>query len=133
MKNKIEMKIKESMKNGDSLTRDTLRVLKGEIERNEQTKAGKVVLTDSDILKLVKKMVEGMKETEPDSLGIPILEAYLPKQMTNDELVDELDKFLTENKIDSMKGLGLVMKHFNSNFNGLYDGSVLSNLIKSKF
>lgn len=133
MKNKIEMKIKESMKNGDSLTRDTLRVLKGEIERNEQTKAGKVVLTDSDILKLVKKMVEGMKETEPDSLGIPILEAYLPKQMTNDELVDELNKFISENKIDSMKGLGLVMKHFSTNFNGLYDGAVLSNLIKSKF
>jgi uncharacterized protein YqeY len=133
MKDKIEMKIKESMKNGDSLTRDTLRVLKGEIERNEQTKAGKVVLTDSDILKLVKKMVEGMKETEPDSLGIPILEAYLPKQMTNDELVDELNKFISENKIDSMKGLGLVMKHFSTNFNGLYDGAVLSNLIKSKF
>ena len=133
MKTIIENKIKESMKNGDSLTRDTLRVLKGEIERNEQTKEGKVELTDLEIQKLVKKMVEGLKETDPTSLEIPILELYLPKQMSVDELKTELNTFLEVNKIDSPKGLGLVMKHFKTNFDGLYDGKVLSEMVKDKF
>lgn len=134
MKKLIEDLIKDAMRQKDTLTRDTLRVLRGEIERNENTeKGGKVALTDMEIKMIAKKMYDNVKALEPDSPELPIIEQFIPKKLTDNELETELNKVLETNKIDSPKGVGIIMKYFKENFEGRYDGKVLTDMIKTKF
>lgn len=78
LKEQISEDLKSAMKNKDSVKLNILRVLKGEIERNEQTATKRVELSDGDILKLVKKMIEGIKETKGSEDEINTLEIYMP-------------------------------------------------------
>lgn len=129
MKKLIEERIKLAMRSGDTLTRDTLRVLKGEIERNEDSQK---TLSDIEIQKMAKKMVENLTEMSPDSPEISVLQDFLPNSLTTDELISELESFIRANNIENKQGLGLVMKHFKTNFDGRYDGKELSELIKNR-
>ena len=56
LKDKIIADMTTAMKEKNAVARDILRVIKGEIERAEQDpKKGKIVLSDGDISKIIKK------------------------------------------------------------------------------
>ena len=128
LKDKIVADIKTAMKNKDTQRLGVLRVLKGEIERNEQTSKGKVELADVDIVALVKKSIQGIKETNNDEFEIEVLETYLPKQLSNFELTKLVKEFLTT---EGNVNMGSVMAHFKVNYAGQYDGKELSLIVKS--
>jgi len=132
MKNKIESLIKEAMKKGDTITRDVLRVLKGDIERNEQGKNGKIVVSDLEIVRMTKKMIENISAIDSNSPELPVLESLLPVQMTNDQINDELNLVTSENEPLTQKDMGRIMKHFKDHFEGRYDGKTLTQLFKLK-
>jgi len=96
----------------------------GEIQRD-------FVTEDDDVIKKVKKMVSNLKETNGDQVEIEILESYLPKQLTRDELIGHARVFIETNKLSGPREMGKVMGYFNKNFTGLYDGKKLSNIVKS--
>lgn len=128
LKDKIVADIKTAMKNKDTQRLGVLRVLKGEIERNEQTSKGKVELADVDIVALVKKSIQGIKETNNDEFEIEVLETYLPKQLSNFELTTLVKEYLTT---EGNVNMGSVMAHFKVNYAGQYDGKELSLIVKS--
>lgn len=128
LKEKIIADIKTAMKNKDTQRLGVLRVLKGEIERNEQTSKGKVELADVDIVALVKKSIQGIKETNNDEFEIEVLESYLPKQLSNFELTMLVKEYLTT---EGNANMGSVMAHFKVNYAGQYDGKELSLIVKS--
>lgn len=128
LKEQVSNDLKQSMKDKNMVKLNILRVLKAEIERNEQTTNGKIELSDTDIIKQVKKMIEGIKQSTNDINEINILDNYLPKQLTIEEI-----KFIIEPWVkyeDKNQTLREIMQYFKTNHNGLYDGKVLSNLIK---
>lgn len=127
---KIDSDLVSAMKSKDVETLKVLRVLKGEIQRNEQGKDGKIVLTDSQVTTIVKKMVDNLKETGGLDGEISILSEYLPKQLTNDELVDIVIGLIEVNNYNSIKDMGKIMKYFKDNYEHRYDGSKLSSIIK---
>lgn len=126
LKEQISNDLKQAMKDKNMVKLNVLRVLKAEIERNEQTANGKVELTDADIIKQVKKMIEGLKETKYEDNEMSTLEIYLPKQLNNEEITFVI-KGLKESNITN---IGDIMKFFKTNYDGLYDGKEVSNLIK---
>lgn len=123
LKEQISNDLKQAMKDKDMVKLNILRVLKGEIERNEQTPNGRIELTDGDIIKLVKKMIEGIKESTKDEYEISKLSVYLPKQLSENEIKDILVQV-------NSKNIGEVMKYFKLNHDGLYDAKMVTNLIK---
>lgn len=123
LKIKITEEIKVAMKAKDSGKLSILRVLKSEIERNEQSSAGKIDLSDADVIKIVKKMVDGVKETTNNTTELEILEAYLPQQLS-EEKIREIIGSLT------LTNMGEIMKYFKTNFDGQYDGKLVSNIAK---
>ena len=123
LKLKISDDLKSAMKEKNAIKLSILRVLKGEIERNEQSASGKIELPDGDIIKLVKKLIDSIKETTNNQIEITTLENYLPKQLTEDEIRGILSLL-------SVKDLGAVMKSFKANYDGLYDGKLLSSIVK---
>lgn len=131
LKDTIVADIKSAMKNKESQKLGILRVLKGEIERNEQTSKGKIELSDNDIVALVKKSIQGVKETTNDEFEITVLEGYLPKQLSNLEMTKLVKEFLSSEENGGNVNMGTVMGHFKANYAGRYDGKELSLIVKS--
>jgi len=130
MKNKIKLDIKQAMINKDTVARDVLRVLMGEIERNEQTPKGKIQLSDTEVIKIIKKISDNIKETSGNVKEIEVLSNYLPKELTRLQMEEIADRYIVDNDIDDMRGLGKIMNHFRSNFPNRYDGKLLATIVK---
>jgi uncharacterized protein YqeY len=130
MKTQIKNQIKVAMKNGHTIKRDILRVLMGEIERREQTSAGHITLTDEMITSLIKKMVANIRETTDDLHEIIILSEYLPTTLSEDEVVVIIAEVMDREGIDSMRGLGTIMKEFSIKYKNQYDGKEVSAKIR---
>lgn len=131
LKETVIQDLKTAMKEKDIVARDTLRVLKGEIDRAEQSKDGRVELTDEDIISIVKKSIHGVRMTTCDPEEIAVLERYMPKQLTEDEMKTYVEKFAKTHGIKDMSGMGRIMTHFADNFSGQYDGKELSAIVKN--
>jgi uncharacterized protein YqeY len=129
LKLQISEALKNAMKEKNTTKLSILRVLKSEIERNEQTSNGKVDLSDGDIVKLIKKMVEGIKETTNNKVELAVLEDYLPKQLTEANIRNLIAEIKTMGKTE----IGDIMKFFKTNYDGKYDGKLVSQLAKEEF
>lgn len=129
MKENISNLIKAAMLNKDAESLTILRVLKGEIERNEQTAKGRVELTDPDIVNLVKKLLQSVKESGGTDKEITILESFLPKQLTEAELKGLVVEYVSANNLTA-KDMGNIMAYFKQTYNGQYDGKTLSVIVK---
>lgn len=137
MKTKIEEGIKNAMKSKDTVRLRTLRALKTQMVNEEKSSSFKGVLDELLILtKAVKQQKDSIdiysKVGRLDLVQIKqeellILEEFLPKQLTEDEV---------KNKIIEIIGiwgnnLGLVIKHANQELRGQTDGKLIANLAKS--
>jgi uncharacterized protein YqeY len=121
-----------AMKTKDTTTLNTLRVLKGEIQRAEQSPNGKIELSDGDIVKLIKKSIDGINEIGGNQDEVLVLEKYMPKQMNLDDVISLVKILIDENNYNSPKDMGKIMAHFSQNFAGQYDGKLLSEIVKKE-
>lgn len=123
LKIQITEEIKIAMKAKNTIELSILRVLKSEIERNEQSTSGKIELNDIEIVKIVKKMIDGIKETTKDILQLEVLEKYIPQQLSECEIREKITSM-------SIKNMSEIMKYFKTFCDGKYDGKLLSNIAK---
>ena len=130
LKETITQDMKTAMKEKDAVRRDTLRVLMGEIGRAEQTSKGKIELTDVDVVKIVKKTYEGVKDTSYDETEMAILSEYIPKQMTETEIRGAVEAIVAETGAENMSAMGQVMGAFNGKYAGQADGKTVSTIVK---
>ena len=132
LQKQISADLVTAMKNKDTTTLNTLRVLKGEIQRAEQSPNGKIELSDGDIVKLIKKSIDGINETGGNQDEVLVLEKYMPKQMNLDDVISLVKILIDENNYNSPKDMGKIMAHFSQNFAGQYDGKLLSEIVKKE-
>jgi len=125
LQEKIQSDLKVAMMNKDVPKRDLIRVLIGEINR-----VGKDV-SDDEVSKIVKKMTDNAIELN-NQIEIDILSDYLPKMLTEKEIEDVIDQFISDNNIDGIKQMGLIMKYLKDEFGSSVDGKIASSLIKNK-
>lgn len=100
-------------------------------------------LSKEEVLTVISKNIKGVKETKelakdrPDIIEncnreLNILNQFLPKQLTEDELKDILTDYIAkENIVKDKKMIGTLMKYLKDNYSGQYDGKIASNIIKS--
>jgi hypothetical protein len=131
LQKQISADLVAAMKAKDTVTLNVLRVLKGEIQRAEQSSNGKIELSDADIVKLVKKSIDGINETGANQSEVDVLEKYMPKQMTESEITTLVSSLIVTNGYSSPKDMGKIMGHFNQNHGGQYDGKLLSEVVKT--
>lgn len=101
-----------------------------------QSKSGKE-MTEDDEFKIIRKFIKNADETlsfdiTEEARGKlteekKILEAYLPAQLSKDEIEKIVSSLVAEGK--TMKE---IMPYFKEKYNGLYDGRTVSELVKSK-
>ncbi len=101
-----------------------------------QSKSGKE-MTEDDEFKIIRKFIKNADETMSFSISDDaknklieekkILGAYLPTQLGK----EEIEKIVT-GLIGEGKTMKEIMPYFKEKYNGLYDGRMVSELIKSK-
>lgn len=113
LKEKINADYMTAFKAKDAVSKKLLSVIKGEIQTIEKN-IGVDSLSDEEVTKILNKTVKSLKETlqasdsQETKLELEIVEAYLPKQLSKDEIVSKV----TELKIAGVTNIGQIMKEF---------------------
>lgn len=131
-----------SMKKGDKFRVDTLRFLLAAIRNTAIAKyaaAGEAAMKDEDVLDVIKKQVKTHKESieaftragrtelaTKEQGELTILEAFLPKEITD----EELKALLVPVAETGEKNFGLLMKQAMGIVAGKADGGRVSSLLK---
>jgi len=115
-----------AMKEKNTTKKTILGVIIGEIERENKNKN---ILTNDDIIKRIKKLVDNNIITNNTEENI-YLECYLPKMLTNDELEIIISNVISDNNLSGIRSIGVLMKHLNENYSGQFDGKNASIIAK---
>ena len=141
LKNTIDIQIKESMLNKNKSRLIALRAIKSAILLNEKSGEG----ADLDEIKLLMKLIKQRKDSlklyleqnrqdlaNIEQVEIDIIEEFLPKQLTDEDLEKEIEIIIKEIGAESMKDMGKVMESANKKLSGKADSSRIAGLVKSK-
>ena len=126
----------QAMKERTEPKLSTLRMLKAELQKLQADKGRGVEITDEDVHAVIRRLIKQRKDaTEQYASGgandraeselseIKILEPYLPKQLSDDELDEMISESAKEINASSPKDMGKLMKAVMSKAKGLADGS----------
>jgi len=140
---KIQEDLKAAMKAGDRTRMDVLRMLKAQL-RNAEIEKGGALSPDEELQVLnsaVKKRRESMELYkkggrqdlyEKEAREVEIIQAYLPRPLTEEELQEAVSSVIREVGASSPKDMGKVMKEIMSRYRGRVDGRKVQDLVKSK-
>ena len=129
-----------AMRSGDSLRRDTLRMVQDAIYKTE--KARQAALSEDEALAVVTREVKTRRESveafrkggredlaAKEEAEIAILTGYLPQQLTEDELRSLVDEGIAATGASTGRDLGRVMGWLSPRIRGRADGKVASGLV----
>ena len=145
LKNQIEEKLNQALKAKDKNTYPTLRLVVSAIKDAEiagRTK-GQKEISDSDITTILKKMIKQRNEScevykkagrnellENETKEIEVINAFLPKQLSEDETKKICADVVKSVGASSMKDMGKVMGALKSKHSDTLDFSKVSLIIK---
>lgn len=132
---KINLEIKEAIRNQDQVRLNTLRMLKSKILAVD----ARANLPDSEVLKLFKTYLGNLQETRdqvasrPEMLKqlereIVIVQEFLPKPLSLEETKKIVIQAIAESGAKTKKDLGLVMKTI-MKLNSAVEGKLAKDLI----
>ncbi len=140
---KISADIMTAMKAKDRTRLEALRGVKKEFIEAKTAKGSDGVLTDEAALKIMTKMVKQRRETaqiytdnnrpelaENELAEAAVIEEYLPRQLSDEELTAELKKIIEQTGATSAKEMGKVMGVASKALAGRADGLVISAKVK---
>lgn len=140
---KVSEDIKNAMKAKDKVALETLRNVKKVFLEAKTAPGANDTLTDVDALKLIQKLVKQGKDSaaiyveqkrqdlaEAELAQVAVLEKYLPKQMSAEELEAELKKIIAEVGATSQKEMGKVMGVASKALAGRAEGRAISEAVK---
>ena len=145
LKNQIEEKLNQALKAKDKNTYPTLRLVVSAIKDAEiagRTK-GQKEISDNDITTILKKMIKQRNEScevyknagrnellENETKEIEVINAFLPKQLSEDETKKICADVVKSVGASSMKDMGKVMGALKSKHSDTLDFSKVSSIIK---
>ena len=134
--------IKQAMLAKDQKKLEALRAIKAQILL-EKSKDGSNEISEAAEIAMLQKLVKQRKESasifeqngrtelaENEKQQAAVIEAYLPKQLSDDELNDMLNAIIAEVGASSIKDMGKVMGIASKRAAGRADNSKISAMVK---
>ena len=141
LKEKLMEDLKNSMKNKDEIRKNTVQMVRAAILQIEKDKG--IQVEDDKILEIIAKEVKTKRDALKDfekaerqdlidqtNQEIEILQQYLPKQLSREEIKVELEKIITEIGATTMKDMGAIMKEAKAKMGASADGKTINEVAK---
>jgi len=116
----IKQDLSGAIKAKDHQKKDTLRVIMGEFGRLDKKE-----LSDDEAIKIMIKLMKSEKELlekkgdETDSEFIRIIENYLPKRASEEEIIRWVEQNVDFSEFkNKMQAMSIIMKHFGASADG---------------
>lgn len=133
--------LKEAMKNKDNATRDVIRLLQSAVKQVEiDTRKD---LTADEVMDVLQKEAKKRRESivdyekggrqelaDAEKMELSIIEKFLPKQLSADEVREIVKAIITETGATSAKDLNKVMPLVMARVKGVADGKLVSQIVK---
>ncbi|KKR70224.1 MAG: hypothetical protein UU14_C0054G0005 [Candidatus Roizmanbacteria bacterium GW2011_GWB1_40_7] len=145
LKQQLRSDLNNAMREKDSTKVGTIRLLLSAIQYFEIQKQRDYQASDEEIVSLIKKEVKKRKESialykqgkrddlvEKETKELAILQAYLPEQMSEDEVRKVVTETIQETNASSMADMGRVMASVMSKLKGKVDGSVVNKVVREE-
>jgi uncharacterized protein YqeY len=128
LQSQMKKDLSAAIKAKDDKKKDALRVILGEFGRLDKKE-----LSDDEIVMILKKLMKSEREVleqkgeAADSEFIKVIEHYLPKMATEEEISAWIQKNIDFSQFkNKMQAMGLIMKHFGATA----DGNFVKNIIQ---
>ena len=142
LEERINADIKAAMLAKERKKLDALRAVKSAILLLKTNGSGEAISEEAEIACL-QKLVKQRKESaelykqqnrmdlyEDEAFQQAVIEAYLPEQMSEEEIRTELQKIISETGASSVKDMGKVMGAAQKAFAGRADNKLVSSIVK---
>lgn len=142
LEERINADIKAAMLAKERKKLDALRAVKSAILLLKTNGSGDAISEEAEIACL-QKLVKQRKESaelykqqnrmdlyEDEAFQQAVIEAYLPEQMSEEEIRTELQKIISETGASTVKDMGKVMGAAQKAFAGRADNKVVSTIVK---
>ncbi|MBI2330422.1 GatB/YqeY domain-containing protein [Candidatus Daviesbacteria bacterium] len=139
----IQTDLKNAQLAKDEIKVSTLRLLLSEIKNKEIAQG--VNLPDEEIISVVQREAKKRKEAAEgfraggredsaakEEIELKVLESYLPRQLSNEELTNIVTETINELGAAGMADMGKVMGAVMGKARGRADGTTVGNLVKEQ-
>ncbi len=144
LQEQISTDLKNAMKSGDRLRLETLRSLRAALlEKQIERRGGGATMSPEDevavLLSAAKRRKESIEQfgrggrqdlVDQESSELAIIQEYLPRQMSRDEVRKTLEAIIVETGARSAADFGKVMPAAMKELKGKADGKVVQELVK---
>lgn len=144
LQSKVMDALKNAMKSKDQTALAALRAIKSELLL-AQTSGNSEEITEAEEIKVLQKLVKQRKESarifqeqnredlaEPELAQAEVIEQFLPKQLSEEEVTEKVKAIIKELGAEGMKDMGKVMQEANTQMAGQADGKTLSMIVKKE-
>ena len=147
MRSLLDINLKEAIKSQEKQRLATLRLINAAIKdrdiavRSEENTEG---VSDSEIILILSNMVKQRKQSivqyeeggrielaERERQEIKIIEEFLPNQLSEKEIREEVSKIIESKDKLSIKDMGKIMGELKTNFSGRMDFGKASEIVKA--
>ncbi|OGY64214.1 MAG: hypothetical protein A3I89_02330 [Candidatus Harrisonbacteria bacterium RIFCSPLOWO2_02_FULL_41_11] len=143
LQEKLNQDLKNAMKSGDTGKLSVLRMVSASLHNKQIEKGKDAVLSDDEVIEVLRREAKKRKESieafekggrpelaDKEKTELVLIEAYLPKQMSREEVVVAVEKVLAG--LADKSNQGLVMKAVMGELKGKADGKMISEVVKEK-
>jgi uncharacterized protein YqeY len=143
LEEKVMAEMKGAMKSKDEAALRGLRAIKAEIIKAKTEPGAGGQLTPETEMKMLQKMMKQRKDSleiyeqqnradlaQKEQEEIALIETFLPKQMSEEELKEGLRKIISDAGASSIADMGKVMAVATKQFAGKADGKTISGAVK---
>ena len=143
LEKQIQADMVAAMKAHETARLAALRGIKAAILLAKTSEGGNGEVTDADVVKIIQKLVKQRKESaeiysqqnrpelaENELAEAAAMEVYLPKQLSEAEVEDELKKIIAEVGASKPSDMGKVMGTATKKLAGQADGKLISTIVK---
>lgn len=143
LEKQIQADMVAAMKAHETVRLAALRGIKAAILLAKTSEGGNGEVTDADVVKIIQKLVKQRKESaeiysqqnrpelaENELAEAAAMEVYLPKQLSEAEVEDELKKIIAEVGASKPSDMGKVMGTATKKLAGQADGKLISTIVK---
>lgn len=147
LKDRITEDIKAAMKAKEKVRLETVRNIKKVILEEEVNarEAGKESLTETQEMDLLARLAKQRRDSikqytqagrqelaDQEAAELAIIEGYLPKQLSDDEISQIIDQVIVQVGASSAKDMGKVMGPAMQQLKGKADGKKVQEIVKTK-